>query len=363
MRAQKKSTQLSTENWIVKSNTLNEIKNNNMTISQIRLFSIYLSKINPMDVTSREVTFKLDEYARIMQFKRFNVTKLKKSSIDLTRLTVSYCLDDDKGGFETTSSIIFNRLKYYKNDDGEWVVTIDCDDKVLPLMFELKKYYFKYKLWNALQLASPNQLRMYELLKQYEYAGVREISVKDLREFLGLNDNEYPLWANFRRRILDASQIALKQYTDIKFTWEIGQRGKAGKILTLKFNIEKNDGYARQLVLDDFLAGQEDPVIEDMQAFEITTESEWDNRETDDIYGFLADACEKEFSVLEITLLHDYIVKIVPYGDRNRSLELYDYLKRKYDEMNYRAVKTNVKNRFGYLKKIIETDMKNESGR
>jgi len=68
----KKDALVSSEHWIVKSNVLNEVRNTRMTISQVRLFSIYLSKINPLDENSREVTLKLDEYSKIMQFKQIN---------------------------------------------------------------------------------------------------------------------------------------------------------------------------------------------------------------------------------------------------------------------------------------------------
>lgn len=280
-----KKEELSSSNWIVKSNKLNEIRHTKMTLTQTRLFSIYLSKINPMDISSREVTFKLDEYAKIMAFKRFNITKLRKTFIDLTRLVVHFIRDtndyDEKTGlrgFEMVSSLLFKRFKLYKDDNDEWTVSIDCHDDVLYLMFELKKHFFKYKLFNALRLASPNQQRMYELLKQYEYVGAREISVKDLREFLGLKENEYPRWDNFRYRILETSQIALEKYTDIKFTWEVvGKRGKGGKINTLKFNIEKNDNHEQQLTLDDFMFKQLQPEIDgDIEEFEQRCNNEFD---------------------------------------------------------------------------------------
>ena len=44
-------------------------------------------------------------------------------------------------------------------------------------MFDFKDRYFKYELWNALRLKSANQIRMYEILKQYETIGKREIKV------------------------------------------------------------------------------------------------------------------------------------------------------------------------------------------
>jgi len=351
--AKQKKSELSTANWIVKSNILNEIRYTKMDMSQSRLFAIYLSKINPQNINSREVTFKLDEYAKIMQFKRFNITQLKKSAVDLTKLVIQYEKEDKDGGFLITSSILFEYLKFYKNDKDEWLISINCDDKVLHLMFDLKKYFFKYQLWNVLQLSGPNLQRMYELLKQYENAGAREITVKDLREFLGLNPKEYPRWDNFKTRILDASQTALSQHTDIKFTWEVaGKGGKGGKINALKFSIEKNEDYIKQLTLDEFLSEQKSPAIDgEPEEFEQSAE--------DDILSFMADACNKEFKFLEIQVLYNMIVKIVPQnGNKNRQLEMYDYLKSKYDQLNLQASRTTIKRRFGYIKKIIESDLK-----
>ena len=354
----KQKNELSTTHWIVKSNILNEIRHTRMTISQMRLFSIYLSKINPLDVSSREVIFKLDEYAKIMDFKRFNITQLQQSASDLLRLNIVYMRDTDDfdkktrlRGFETTSSMLFEHFRFYKNEDEEWVVSINCADKVLPLMFDLKKHYFKYKLWNALQVTSPNQQRMYELLKQYERAGAREISVKDLREFLGLKKDEYPRWGNFKARILEASQAALANHTDIKFTWEVvGKRGKGGKINTLRFNIEKNDDYRSQFTFDEYIEEQNPPIIEG------NTE-EFEEMGASDIIDFLSDACNNEFNIKEITFLHSLIIEIVPYsGSGQYKLDMYHYLQRKYKELNWRADKTNIKSRFGYLKTIIEAD-------
>lgn len=54
----------------------------------------------------------------------------------------------------------------YQDDKlGEWFVEIRCSEEVMPYMFEMKKNYFTYQLWNALKLKSVNQIRMYEILK------------------------------------------------------------------------------------------------------------------------------------------------------------------------------------------------------
>jgi len=351
-------SELSIKHWVSKHNALNEVKNSRMTLSQIRLFSIYLSKLNPKDIDTREVTFSLEEYAKIMDMKRFNITQLKKSANDLLDLTVKHCRDYDNGGFEMRSSVLFNKFKFHKNDMGEWLVSIECHYDIVGLLFDLRKNYFKYQLWNALQLTSTNQLRMYEILKQYERTGAREISVKDLRDFLGIGENEYPRWERFRTRVLEPCQKALQMSTDIKFTWEEIKKGKGGKITALKFNIEKNNDYIRQLSLFDFIDEQAQITIdEEPQAFE---EENTDYKPSDTV-TFLREACKGEFTAEEMQILLHHIREIIPFqmGERYK-LDMYDYLQKKYDYLNYRASKEDIKSRFGYLKTVIQAEAEGE---
>jgi len=362
-----KGFDLVSDNWVNKSNALNEVRNNRMTISQIRLFTMYLSKINPKNIESREVTFKLEEYTKIMQFKQTNTTRLIKTAEDLLGLTVKYW---DRTGQYSNDGLksfvicqIFKRFKLKKNDEKEWVVTIDCHDDVLHLMFDLQKYYFKYELWNALQLTSPNQQRMYEILKQYEYVGVREISVNDLREYLGLKPEEYPRWERFRTRVLDASQEALRNYTDIKFTWEVtGKRGKGGKINTLKFKIEKNNDYVRQPTLDDYLIEQEYAEFEDEpEEFErpdaIDDDYEVENSCYTERINFFEEACHNEFTFNEVRTLNNKMREYLSYNDFYNQIYCYHYLNDRYNEMLRRNEKSTIKSRFGYVKSLIGADI------
>ena len=66
-------------------------------------------------------------------------------------------------------------------------------------------------------------------------------------------------------------------------------------------------------------------------------------------------------------ILYDLIAAISPYAESKHfvsgnkykyEIDLYDYLKLKYDEMNWRSNQSEIKNRFGYLKKLLEAEMK-----
>ena len=121
-------------------------------------------------------------------------------------------------------------------------------------MFDFKDKYFSYELWNALRLKSPNQIRLYEILKQYEKIGRREIAVDELKSMLGIELDEYQRWERFRTRILDSCQQALAENTDITFTYERGRSGQGGKWITIIFHIQKNKKYEDPLCLADFIA-------------------------------------------------------------------------------------------------------------
>jgi plasmid replication initiation protein len=389
MAKKQKKSELSVNNWVTKSNLLNEVRSNRMSISQMRFFTIYLSKINPKDIESRMVRFKLEEYTKIMQFKQTNTTRLIKTAEDLLNLKVTFW--DKTGNYRSDGLVgftmcqIFKRIKLEKDYNDEWFVTIDCHDDILKLLFDLQKYYFKYELWNALQLTSYNQQRMYELLKQYEIAGERTMTVKDLREWLGLKPEEYREWQNFKVRVLDSSKEALANYTDIKFTWEVtGKRGKGGKINALKFKIEKNNAYIRQLTLEEFILEQEPAENEyELEEFERETSSEdtllpnfgrglradagyapnsagitsdeyslYDKR-----IGFLAEACKNEFSKQQIIVLYDLMTRKLSFTSSWDEIGLYDFLMRQYNYMNMQAEKTQIKYRYGYIKSVIEKEL------
>ena len=243
---------------VQKRNVLNELRSNNMTVQELRFFSIYLSKINPRDKSTRVVRFPLDDFRKIMDFGRLNLAQLKASTDRLLCKIVH--LPKPSGGY--TSFQLFKNCTFDKDDNGNWYVEINSSDDALPLLFDFKDRYFKYALWNALQLKSANQIRMYEILKQYEKIGRRELTVTELRELLGISPNEYDRFERFRVRVLDSCQEALKQTTDICYTYERGKTGRGGKWLTIVFHIKKNKDYVDQLTLSEYMKQSDTEPIE-----------------------------------------------------------------------------------------------------
>lgn len=340
---------------VEKRNVLNELRSNNMTVQELRFFSIYLSKINPWDLSTRAVRFPIEDFQRIMGFGKLNIGQLRASTDSL--LTKLVHIPTERGGY--TAFQLFKECKIDQDDSGKWYMEIDAHDKALPLMFDFKSHYFKYELWNALRLKSANQVRMYEILKQYEKIGKREIEVRELRELLGVSDNEYSDrtgWSNFKKKVLDSCQQALKDTTDICFTYERGRTGAGGKWLTIIFYISRNEDYIDQLTLDEFIDMQPSAELLDALPDNVLND---DSDETDDIsYGseladFLGrDALNDEFTSEQVRVLQDLVMKAVPSHDH---IEMCNYLVSQVNKMNVYSPKKE--KRFTYLCKMIETDI------
>ena len=205
----KKNSEISRKFKVERSNELNTLNPKGLNLTEIRFLAIYQAKINARNPESRTVVFPLSSFCKIMEIKRLNITQMKETVRSLLCKPVFLPTSSGKNGFVGVP--LFNECDTYQDEkNGEWFVKIECHPKVLPYMFEMKKNYFTYELWNALNLASVNQIRMYEILKQYEKIGTRTIEIDELKNLLGIEPNQYSLFKNFRVRVLESCQKALE---------------------------------------------------------------------------------------------------------------------------------------------------------
>ncbi|MBR6301182.1 replication initiation protein [bacterium] len=334
---------LKTDNLIEKRNLLNEMKSSYMTLQEMRLFSIYLSKINPRNISTKEVVFPLSDFLKIMDIDRVRIEKLKLTTNRLLSKIINVSNDD--GGY--TAFQLFEKCQVYKDKISDnWFIKIIAHKDALPLMFDFKEQYFKYELWNALSLGSTNQIRMYEILKQYEKRGQRIIELDELKKMLGIDLKQYPRFNSFRERVLESAKTALEKYTDIKFTYEtICIRGR--KVSKIKFYIYKNKAYTCKMSLKEFMSNKKLPEI-------IKSDND-----TDDEYDLYSEVFEGEFNRSQLELLTQLALPIMRAkgisGKNECVTEMANYFRLTYKRL--KASPTDVKYPFAYVKKIISLDV------
>lgn len=122
-----------------------------------------------------------------------------------------------------------------KKGEGYTIVRFDKDLK--PYMLLLKDRFTRYKLKNIINLKSKYSIRIYEMMKCNQFRNKFEIDIEELR-FLLKADKIYPLYADFKRKVIDMAQREINEHTDITFTYEAIKTGR--KVTALKFYISEN---------------------------------------------------------------------------------------------------------------------------
>lgn len=161
-------------------------------------------------------------------------TRLKEGARRLMRriLKVSY---EDKEGTKVLETPVIIGLETVL--DGKSYIDVSFHPNMKPFLLQLKSQFLMYDIRNILKISSVYSIRIYELLKQYEKIGSRTFLVEELKDILQVAD-KYPLYANFKQRIIKKSQKDLIKNTDISFTFEEIKNGRS--VEKIKFLIHKN---------------------------------------------------------------------------------------------------------------------------
>ena len=129
--------------------------------------------------------------------------------------------------------------------EGGSKLTVEIDRDLIPYIIDLKREFTRYQITNILRLKSSYSIRLYELLKQYESIGAREIIISDLREYLGIAEDEYLRFDNFEARVLKQAKSEIndlykdgklvRKGTDINIKYEKIKTGR--RITSILFKI------------------------------------------------------------------------------------------------------------------------------
>jgi len=142
---------------------------------------------------------------------------------------------------------------------GKWIIGFSkpvdkslyefrLDEVIIPYLEDLKTSLKQYDPENALKLNNEYSLRMYELCVSEGASGVFEASIEMLRDIVGeLKEDQYKLYADFKRKILIRAIDEVSEKTDIAIELEEIKEGR--KVVSVKFIV--NPKKSRQLTLSD----------------------------------------------------------------------------------------------------------------
>jgi plasmid replication initiation protein len=215
---------------ITKSNALVEA-NYKLGVVEQKIILMLASRIQPNDTEFKTYTLSVNEFVKMLGL------STKSKYREVRDVTIGLM----KKAFEIrikNKVIQVSWLSYVAYNENEGTVDLRFDPFLKPYLLQLKSHFTSYRLDNIVKLKSAYSIRLYELLKQYERIKERIFTVDELRTMLDINDI-YPIYGNFKQRVLSVAKKELKDKTDIYF--EIEEIKKGRRVEKIRFVIFKND--------------------------------------------------------------------------------------------------------------------------
>lgn len=222
---------------IVKHNTLiNASYRLGLVEQRLLLLSIVAIRHYALEVSeSTKIIVTADDYMR-----HFGVARqvayqaLKDGANGIFGREFGYKQLTDKGEKVVRSHWV-SKIAYI---DNMAIVELYFTPDVISRIRELESHFTSYVIEQVAELNSKYSVRLYEIVIAWKNNGkTNQISIKDLRDRLGLLDDEYKAIHNFKARVLDASIQEINEKTEINLSYEQHKQGR--KIVGFTFTVKQ----------------------------------------------------------------------------------------------------------------------------
>lgn len=264
---------------IVKANSLVEASYS-LNVIEHKMIRYVASLIKRDDQDFKTYTISVKEFAKAIGVNHQGIYEdLQKVTMQILKKPMQFMTEKGRVQVPWFSYILYN--------EGGGTIDIRFDSFWKPYLLNLKERFTRYQFENVARLRSNYSIRIYELMKQYEAIGHREFTVEKLRTILGAEDI-YPLYGDFKRRVILTAQKELQQKTDIRFEFDEIKLGRS--VHKLKFHIfavreEKEN--QQQLDLFETLSQSENPFVQCVRSESESLKWNWTDDEimTLEAYG------------------------------------------------------------------------------
>lgn len=298
---------------VVKSNKLIEAKYKlNLNEQKIILYAV--SKLNRNKDKFNILDLKTNEFTNLIDTSPKRYSEIRK---------IVKGMMDKKVIINTSKSELITNwvssIEYIKNTG---IIELEFSEKLVPYLLQLKEQYTKYDIKNILYLKNKYSIRIFELLKQYEKIGKREIKIDDLKKMLGC-ENKYKQFKEFKRNVLEIAKKEVNEHTDIDFEYKKITQGR--KVIGIEFIIDARIDQEKWLIDNIYSKKQ----IKDMKEKSGLKTEKFNSKQCIDLYEI---ACKKT---------------------EHEDIDPYEYIRLNYNEM---IKKGTARNKFAYLKKALDED-------
>lgn len=221
---------------IVQSNRLIEAKYR-LSVEEQKIVKILISQIQREDDDFKNYEFRIKELAEMLEMNHKDPYGVLRT---ITKRLMTRALEFFNP--ETQTLLQASWLSSAEYQQGQGTVALCFDPKLKPLLLQLQSYFTKYEIGQVMQFKGQYTIRFFEFRKSFIGKNQKEVTftLKELRETLGLNKEEYKQFFDFKKRVLEPARLELGEKTGKAFQWSVIRQGHGGKITGVRFVFDED---------------------------------------------------------------------------------------------------------------------------
>jgi plasmid replication initiation protein len=140
----------------------------------------------------------------------------------------------------------------YLKNEGRIELRFGTD--ILPYLVAIQTSYTKYNLKAVVRLSTYNSVRLYELIVQSRFTGRSTVllPLDVIRFAMGIPDDQYPAYADFRKRVIEQAIKEVNRASDIHvLSFRPKRDGK--RIAAIELTYEERPNFGMDQVQEDLL--------------------------------------------------------------------------------------------------------------
>ena len=146
--------------------------------------------------------------------------------------------------FPNGDDVLMRFISKVRSNKHSGKAFVRIDEDMVPYLFDLGQKFTAYQLRNILGMKSAYSIRIYELMKSYEFRSEIEIDLQELKRLLDIeNVKSYEKYHSIKQKILDIAVKEIDDLSDINISYE--PMKKSNKVVSILFRIKKKETNAR----------------------------------------------------------------------------------------------------------------------
>jgi len=214
---------------VIKSNSLIQKSKFELSAQEQKIMQYLISKIKPEDDAFITADFDITEFCDVCGIDSDNGQNYKNIQDTIGKLA-------DKKIWIQINNEEITILRWIDKPTiniKTGKMSVKLDDLLKPFLLHLKNNFTQFELINTLAMKSKYSIRLYEILRSYEYKKSVRFSIDKLKEIL--DAVHYERYIHFRANVVDIAVNEINDLSDLSISYEPIKEGR--KFTDIEFSI------------------------------------------------------------------------------------------------------------------------------